>query len=327
MKRILRQVMPALILISISALAYGKGDAEARQWLVRMAAAMNQMSYQGTFVYVHGNSVETMRITHVVDENGIRERLYSISGPQREIIRDQDGVRCVLGDDKAVMEDAVVAGSIFPDIPLNSMNGEDNRYRFETGGRARLAGHVARRVSILPQDRYRYGYEFWLEENSGLLLKWVLYNKRREAIAHLMFTNLSVGNDVREEELISPTPPEEFVRLDSGMPARLALTSSNPRWKPTHLPPGFKLATHSVQLEHGQSVYEHQVYSDGLASVSVYIEDRAEGSTMVEGNSKIGTANAFSRTLGSKQVTVIGEVPLVTVRSIGYAVVPPDSNQ
>ena len=327
MKRKLRQVLPVLILISISATAFAKGDAQARQWLERMAAAMNQMSYQGTFVYVHGNSVETMRITHVVDETGIRERLYSISGPRREIIRDQDGVRCVLGDDKAVMEDPVVAGAIFPDIPLAALNGEDNHYRFETGGRARLAGYLARRVSIKPEDRYRYGYEFWLEENSGLLLKWVLYNKRREAIAHLMFTNLSMGNDVREEELISPTPADEFVRLESGMPARQALTSSSPRWKPSRLPPGFKLATHSVQLKKGQSVFEHQVYSDGLASVSVYIEERADGTALVEGNSKIGTANAFSRSIGSKQVTVIGEVPFVTVRAIGDAVMPPESNQ
>ncbi|MGD8580598.1 MAG: sigma-E factor regulatory protein RseB domain-containing protein, partial [Lysobacterales bacterium] len=58
---------------------------DPHDWLERMSAAMSQMSYQGTFVYVQGNEVETMRITHVSDEHGIRERLVSMSGAPREV--------------------------------------------------------------------------------------------------------------------------------------------------------------------------------------------------------------------------------------------------
>jgi sigma-E factor negative regulatory protein RseB len=82
-----------------------------------------------------------------------------------------------------------------------------------------------------------------------------------------------------------------------------------------------------MQETQGESVFEHQVYSDGLASVSVYVENRKEGTGSVQGASKIGTANAFSRNIGSKQVTVSGEVPTITVLSIGNAVAPPDSSR
>ncbi|NIP19088.1 MAG: hypothetical protein GWM87_13725 [Xanthomonadales bacterium] len=98
------------------------------------------------------------------------------------------------------------------------------------------------------------------------------------------------------------------------------MTRADPRWQPDSLPPGFRLAAHSHQEEAGENVFEHLVYSDGLASVSVYIEKRAGKDKGVQGLSRIGTANAFSRDLGSRQVTVIGEVPAATVRAIGEAI-------
>ena len=172
-----------------------------------------------------------------------------------------------------------------------------------------MAGHQARRVAILPQDKFRYGYDLWLEENSGLLLKWVLYDADRKTLAKLMFTNLNLGGDIDRAELFSATPSEAFVRLDSPMPQK-SLVRSKPYWQASRLPAGF----------------EHLVYSDGLASVSVYIEDESvESRVGGHGSSRLGTANAFSRHIGRKHVTVIGEVPAVTVRVIGDAVAPPAS--
>src|SRR5210317_961386 len=93
-----RKALLFLISISFSGIALAGNSAEAREWLERMATAMSQMSYQGTFVYVRNGVVETMRITHVTDETGVRERMYSLSGPHREVLRDRSGVRCVLQD-------------------------------------------------------------------------------------------------------------------------------------------------------------------------------------------------------------------------------------
>ena len=106
--------------------------------------------------------------------------------------------------------------------------------------------------------------------------------------------------------------------LQTDVPVRQVLTRANPEWQPEALPPGFRLATHRHQSD-GDSVFEHLVYSDGLASVSVYIESGTDQARTRQGLSRIGTANAFTRTLGSRQVTVIGEVPEATVRAIGDA--------
>jgi len=304
-----------LISISISGFAVAGDSQQARDWLERMTAAMSQMSYQGTFVYVREGAVETMRITHVTDETGVRERLYSVSGPQREVIRDRKGVRCVLQDAASVVEDQVVASSYFPELPLSIIDGDTSGYRLETGGEARIAGHTARRVTISPEDNFRYGYDFWLEEQTGLLLKWMLFDTDHKPLAKLMFTDFAMGSSVDVDELESDTGAEDFVEMKTFSLQNTVVTRSRPRWQPARLPPGFKLASHSHKTG-ADGVYEHMVYSDGLAAVSVYVEQQGGEAEVKPGVSQLGTNNAYTRKQGDLQITVIGEVPAITVKTI-----------
>jgi sigma-E factor negative regulatory protein RseB len=323
MKRIPAQGLIALALILINGSAFAANRVEAREWLERMTSAMTMMSYQGTFVYSHGASLETMRITHIVDDDGIHERLYSVNGTQREVIRDKQGVRCVLGDDKSIMLDRAISGAIFPVIPEDVLANDNSQYTFRTGGISRVAGRLVQKISITPVDEFRYGYEFYLDQFSGLLLKWVLYDNDRQPIAKLMFTDLNLRDEILLDELVSTTPAEDFTLLESSMPEVQMASSIKPQWIPSSLPPGFELTINSIQEKEGKNVYEHQVYSDGLASVSVYIENLDQDEKAAHGVSKLGTANAFSRNVGTKHVTVIGEVPSVTVLSIANAVNAP----
>ena len=310
-----RKALLFLILVSISGTAVGGNSALAREWLERMTTAMSQMSYQGTFVYVRNGVVETMRITHVTDETGVRERMYSISGPHREVIRDSEGVRCVLEDTASVVEDQVVASSYFPTLPLSILDGDNSGYLIEAGGRARIAGHAALRVRILPEDKFRYGYDLWLDEQTGLLLKWVLLNTRNKPIAKLMFTDFTIGSAIDLSELESDSRAEDFVEMKTFSLQKTVVTQSSPRWQPSKLPPGFSLASYNHKTG-ADGVYEHMVYSDGLAAVSVYVEQQSIGASINPGASQLGTHNAYTRTQGALQITVIGEVPSITVKSI-----------
>lgn len=314
-----RKALLLLVLISTGQTCLAGESASAREWLERMTTAMSQMNYQGTFVYVRGGDVETMRITHVTNETGVRERLYSVSGAQREVIRDRKGVRCILEDSAAVLEDQVVASSYFPQLPLSIIDGDSSGYRLETGGKERIAGHTARRVSISPEDKFRYGYHFWLEEQTGLLLKWVLVDTRHMPLAKLVFTDFAIGSAVDLSELESDSRAEDFVEMKTFNPQETVVTQSSPRWQPSKLPPGFNLASYSHKTG-VEGVYEHMVYSDGLAAVSVYVEQNGSSASVKPGVSQLGTNNAFTKTQGELQITVIGEVPAITVKSIAKEV-------
>ena len=315
MKALPGRTLLLLISISISGFAMAGDSQQARDWLERMTAAMSQMSYQGTFVYVRDGAVETMRITHVTDDTGVRERLYSVSGPHREVIRDRKGVRCVLQDAASVVEDEVVASSYFPELPLSIIDGDTSGYRLETGGEARIAGHTARRVTISPEDKFRYGYDFWLEEQTGLLLKWKLFDADHKPLAKLMFTDFAMGSSVDMDELESDSRAEDFVEMKTFSLQNTVVTRSSPRWQPASLPPGFKLTSHSHKTG-AEGVYEHMVYSDGLAAVSVYVEKQGMEAEVKPGISQLGTHNAYTRKQGELQITVIGEVPAITVKTI-----------
>jgi sigma-E factor negative regulatory protein RseB len=295
----------------------------ATGWLERMSAAMSQMTYQGTFVYVQGDQVETMRVTHVADESGVRERLFSVSGEQREIVRDSSGIRWVQGDEHSVMEDPVSGRTFFPEISIDLSDTDPSVYRFRMGDTERIAGHNGRQVRIVPLDQYRYGYTLWLEEQSALLLKWELTDSKQKRLAKLMFTDLRLGSEVDIDELRSENSWQEYRKLESRLPSGGNLTHSNPKWQAARLPPGFRLTSHRYLGKSDQDLYEHLVYSDGLAAVSVYVESTDEDTPDQKASmSRMGTAHAYSRVSDGVTITVVGDVPAVTVMTIGDAVRP-----
>lgn len=290
------------------------------EWLERMSTAMSQMDYQGTFVYVQGDEVVTMRITHVADDAGVRERLVSMSGAPREILRDSSGVRWVLGDDHSVLSDQAFKRSFFPQLPMDHQGQTERCYMLKLGGTGRIAGQTVRSLSVLPRDDYRYGYTLWLEEHSALLLKWELIDRDRKPLAKLMFTDFRMGAEVDSGELVPSSQLKKFRTVESSLPAGRGRSAAAPRWQPSSLPPGFELMDHRLFGRQDQGIFEHLVYSDGLAAVSVYVESSDGEVGQNTGLSRMGTTHAFSREADGVLITVIGDVPEVTVRRIGDAV-------
>jgi len=318
--RLARGVL-AIAWLAWSGVALAGEDASPRDWLERMATAMSQMDYQGTFVYVQGDDVVTMRITHVAGDDGVRERLVSMSGAPRELLKDSNGVRWVLGDDHSVLADQAFNHSFFPQLPQDLQDQTERSYTLKMGGTGRIASQTVRNLSIVPKDDYRYGYNFWLEEHSALLLQWELTDGDGKTLAKLVFTDFRMGSEVDPAELAPSSRLKRFKTVESSLPVGRGQVSAVPRWQPARLPPGFELTTRRYFGQQDQGIFEHLVYSDGLVAVSVYVEsDDSEGRNRV-GVSRMGTTHAFSRLTDGVLITVIGDVPENTVRYIGDAVV------
>jgi sigma-E factor negative regulatory protein RseB len=315
-----RHLLAVACLFWVSSAVAGS-DEDPAEWLERMSTAMSQMNYQGTFVYVQGDDVVSMRITHVAGESGVRERLVSVSGVPREVIRDSTGVRWVLGDDHSVLQDQGFNRTFFPQLPLDQQGQAQRSYALKLGGMSRVAGQTVRNLTILPRDQYRYGYSLWLEEHSAMLLKWELIDHRRKPLAKLMFTDIRMGAEVDRSELQPSSELKKFKTVKSSLPAGRGLTSSKPRWRPDRLPPGFELTTHRF-FGQKDSIFEHLVYSDGLTAVSVYVESAADAKEQKSNLSRMGTTHAFSTIGDGVSITVIGDVPAITVQLIGEAVSP-----
>lgn len=289
-------------------------------WLERMSSAMSLMSYQGTFIYIADERMETMRITHVVDEQGSRERLVSVSGPHREVIRDESGLKWISAEADSVMADPVVSWPMFLQQSVRGLPGTSAHYQFKLGDQKRIAERTAQRLDIIPADQYRYGYSLWLESGSGLLLQWQLNDQEGAELAKLVFTELKMGSEVDLNEL-KKSASTKMQQVASGLPvgAAKAVSESAP-WQAQWLPPGFHMTANRAPGQSPENSFQHQVYSDGIASVSLYVEPLQSSSGLGLGMHQLGTSHVFSRKVGDALVTVVGDVPASTVEKIAQSV-------
>src|SRR5947209_15634298 len=104
-----------LFLLPVSA-AIAQTEPSALQWLQRIYAATQKLSYTGTFVYQQGQQVETSRIIHIGEASGPRERLETLDGIPREIVRTGDDVVCYLPGSMTVKIDKQPGRRAFPEV-------------------------------------------------------------------------------------------------------------------------------------------------------------------------------------------------------------------
>lgn len=303
---------------------------EVREWLNRMNHALTNLDYQGTLVYHHDNQLDAIRIVHIANENGEHERLTSLNGAPREVVRTQDTVTCILPDDESVTLDRRLTTNLFPSMPPSQVDDLGKHYQFKLGGLDRVAGLTARVISIDPRDQYRYGYRLWLEHETGMLLRSELLDTDGEPVEQVMFTEISLGDHIPLSALepqftslpvdFGPRPPSQpaDIRTESAALRPEAVGQHSLEWAAASVPPGFHLKSHEWEkLSEDAPPAEHLVFTDGLSSVSVYVEDADRAAAAVpRGGSRMGAISAFSRQHDGYRITVVGEVPPVTVRSI-----------
>jgi len=288
---------------------------DAMAWLKKIAAASRQTNYAGTFVYQHGNQSETSRIAHLVHAGGESERLETLDGPPREIIRNNDNVTCYLPETKTVVIEKRVARR-FPATLPEQVSGISDNYVIRKGGQGRVAGYDCQMIVLEPRDNLRYGHNFCVELKTGLPLQARVFSDKNELVESFAFTQLTLGNGVKKAMLKSRYAAKSKAwRIDKTALAQ-AETNVNTGWLVKNQPAGFKKLTEMRHSIAGHPVpVSHIVYSDGLAAVSIFIEPIPEAPPPT-GPTYQGAVNIYVKTQADKMVTVMGETPARTVKQV-----------
>src|SRR6266849_5658289 len=177
-------------------------DDGAYEWLMKMDRAARTLNYEGMFVYQHGDRLETMRIFHGVSDGAVRERLVSLNGGAREIIRNEHEVQCYFSDKNSlVVEYRQADGKNFPTIFPQQLSDLNRNYEIQLGGTGRVANRPTQLVVIKAKDTYRYGYQLWADKATGLLLKAELVDSNGKIIEQFMFTQLNSGVPITAADL------------------------------------------------------------------------------------------------------------------------------
>lgn len=296
---------------------------DAYAWLTKINQAARTLNYEGTFVYQSGAQLETMRILHRVQDGAVEERLVSLTGAAREVIRTEQEVRCYLPDQKSiVVEHRRANGKSFPAIVPDRLRDLAENYTVELGRGGRVSGRPAQGILIMPRDDYRYGYHLWADRETGLLLQADVLSNKRTVLERFMFTDIRIGIDIPAQALAPQTTGAGMVWYRNSKDGMTQ--STKPVWQAMRLPKGFKLSsslTRTMPTHSGPA--EHLVYTDGLATVSVFVEKREQGRTpATEGPTRMGALYVLGKAVDQHQLTVVGEVPAKTVALIGSSIAP-----
>ena len=292
----------------------------AMDWVQKMSSAMRDLNYRGDFVYMHENQLESMRISHYKDANGEKERLISLNGEAREVIRDNQNLTCIWPSSRKVVVDFSRKNSFSPIFIPEDIARLEKFYEMKLLDNDRVAGMSTVVVHIDPRDKYRYGMKFWINDQNGLMMKSSLINEDGEVVEEVMFTRLKLFD--ADEKLVIDTMPkidENFtlVRYHSGDSSK-SFAADN-AWQLTNTPGGFwRESVLKRKIPGTDHFVQQMVYTDGLASLSIFIEKKTSLSS--GGMSSMGAVNAFIRILNDYSVTAIGEVPAVTVKQLAESV-------
>ena len=299
-------------------------EPDGHELIAKMLDHADQINYQGTFVFMHNGQLDSMRIVHGVVDGEVKERLTSLSGEPREVVRDDETVTCVWPKRHLVTVDPSSAHHGIPTIVPRELESLTQSYTVIPGPNNRIAEHDCRVLAIKPVDQFRYGYELCIEPKSGMLLRSKMIHPRGHLLEEVMFTNVQYLDSVDHINFHPETDIENFTWRKSESPDENAQASldNSKGWHVSKLPPGFSVSKISQRLmTTSDEPVHHMVVSDGVASVSVFIIKPRKLSTMFEGLSRRGSINAFSRGFDEHQITVLGEVPNETVKMIGSSIV------
>ncbi|WP_457665790.1 MucB/RseB C-terminal domain-containing protein [Thiolapillus sp.] len=319
-----------LLFLSVTGFATEEnGGTEAVQWLERMNKAVVSMDYEGHFVYQCGKSLEAMRLRHQIGLNGPMESLSSLTGVPREVVRDSKSITIITNrNGKLHITQQPAAGKL---SPLKSIRPEKllQNYRITLGGNVRIAGRPGVVIDLMPKDSLRYGYRLTLDKLSALPLDLTVVDGKGNIQSRIMFTDIKITDIdlVSLQDTVAETGMEKPVMLaalEANMgnaeitrkPALAPVQPNETAWDLSSLPTGFDLVRHQKSPQTG---LEHFVFSDGLATVSAYLEP-LDNEKAFEGYTNLGSVRVLGRRLKDYQLTIVGEVPEKTLKLMAASI-------
>jgi sigma-E factor negative regulatory protein RseB len=293
------------------------------QWLERMNRALTTGNYDGTFSHWHGGTVEMLRIIHRLQDGQVAERLVSLDGSGREFIRTGSSLACYLPDKRTVLVEQRPAEESLVGFPAVSSQAAGS-YDIREVARMRLNRRDTHVISVAPRDEFRYGYRLWIDDSTAMPLKTQLCDTDGHVIEQLVFASLTMAARIPDSAFHPEVSTEGFQWLRNDAAPLAAAPAPATVWSALKLPPGFRMLLRSPQTLPGSAVpVDHLVFTDGLASVSVFVEIRTSGGAGQAPevrSARVGSSSAFSTMVDGHKVTAVGEVPPATVRFIATQV-------
>lgn len=313
----MRHFLLAILLVTPVATVHAESE---DPWLVlqKAAQAAHDLSYKGVFIYQSGDNVKSVQITHTNSGQGEYARVVVLDGTPREMLSQGGDVVIFSSRNEKVVMEKRRAHNMFPAVLPADIEYLKTSYKARVGGIERVAGRDGRVVFLDPRDSLRYAYKFWADREYGLLLKSLMLNEQKQMLEQMTFSQVNMLEDQGMDWFHPNVDHDKHYILEEASAQPIDEVSG---WAIGTLPAGYRKVEQLTRLVPGKPAPVTQViFTDGLASVSLFIEPLSKGIRPKIGQTSKGTTNFYANVSKGYQILVVGEVPAATVAQIGSAV-------
>ena len=286
-------------------------------WLRRMHRASRNRAYIGTYVVSSGGQIQSAKIWHVCQAGQQTERVETLTGAPRSTFRHNEKVVTFMPEQKLVRHEKRDVLGAFPEMIQSADYQISDFYRLKLEGVERVAGVDADIAVLRPKDAMRFGYRVWTEQKKGLVVKLQTLDADGRVLEQAAFSELLMDAPVNPEKLLQMMGKVEGYRVEQ--PALLKTTAGSEGWRLSSSVAGFRPlscykrpASASAALATEASV--QWIFSDGLASVSLFVEAYDKQRHSQESAMIMGATHTLTRQVGSYWLTAMGEVPMATLK-------------
>ena len=292
-----------------------QGERNISEWLARMHDATRKRNYIGTFVVSSSNGgMSTARIWHACDGQRQLDRIETLTGAPRQTFRRDDEVLTFNPETRTVRSERREAFGFVPETLNPRDPGIPEFYAARRLGSDRVAGYDADVVAVSPKDGMRFGYRIWSERKSGLVVKLQTLDEQGNVLEQAAFSELQLDAPVRMHKLAQMMVVPDGWRLEK--PDAQKTTAVAEGWSLKTQVPGFKPM--SCYKRPAEGVLQW-IFSDGLASVSLFVEGFDGRRHQQEGAFNSGATNTLTRRVQDWWVTAVGEVPAQTLKAFALS--------
>ena len=335
-KRTINVISACYILIwGVAGAATTDAQNSGLAWLKRIGEAAETAGYQQLITYGNQTDISTIQLKRAVIDGHEYERLIFLDGPFREVLRRDGQVTLRRPEHQEV--------DVLPKLPSSSnfsgkvLDNLSKYYHILNKGLDRIAGHYCLVITVTPKDKLRFGYNIWVDKNTGVILRLDLIDEQGKALDRFLVTRFQPEQKFSVEDFVLSTSSSDTSALPPKQPplpekmdkSAGALPDGFPWviWRPS----GFEMTgAGSVMSPVSRKPVDHALYSDGLAAFSVYIEQDTSR-VLSQAERKFGATASATRVFKNGRnayynITVVGELPLGVAERIAASVQVKNSN-
>jgi sigma-E factor negative regulatory protein RseB len=303
---------------------YPVPSADARQWLLRVHHAAAQHNYQGTLVVMAGGAMSSSRMTHYCEGGRSLERVDVLDGQPRQVLRQNDRLLTLWPSVKLARLEQRDGLPPFPSLLAGREEQVFERYEMIDEGQGRVAGWDASVFLLKPRDGARFAQRLWAERKSGLLLRADVIGGDGRVLETSAFSQVAIG-----EVMKPPTVEATLQQLEGGQVQRPQAQQTSldaEGWRLRAPVAGFdqtscvrrQLRPMPGHPDEPAAQVVQAVFTDGLTQVSLFIEP-FQPERHHAGSAAMGATHSLMRQHGDYWVTVIGDVPISTLKAFAAA--------